>query len=178
MPLPPPGIAYHACLPEPFVDPVVHVPVDPERGLVARNHRIEVGCEPRVQTALREPGPDALRARRVVGDDHGREPGRFGLLQLRLDERSVLGVPKRRLDCGEPAVPSAAVPDGSGEIGEPAADLEVGPRLVGDALEQEVGPERCSYESHSVDRDHVRVEQRHAMLETLPGELLACGVDI
>ena len=41
-PVVPPGIAHHARLPESFVHPVVHVPVDPERRLIPRNHRIEV----------------------------------------------------------------------------------------------------------------------------------------
>ena len=58
----PARMAHHACLPEPLVHPVVHVPVHPQRRLVPRNHRIEVGGEPGIQSTALEPGPNAPRA--------------------------------------------------------------------------------------------------------------------
>ena len=70
------------------------------------------------------------------------------------------------------------MPDGPGEIGEALTHLEVSPLLVRDALEQEVGPERCSYESHPIHRDRASVEQRHAMLETLSGEFASRYVNL
>lgn len=78
--------------PELFVDAVVLVPVDPERRLVAHNHRIEVRRKTGVQPTLLEPWPDGLRAGRVVSDDDGREPGLFRLLQFFFDERPLRGV--------------------------------------------------------------------------------------
>ena len=42
------------------------------------------------------------------------------------------------------------------------SDLEVGPRFSGDALEQEIGPERCPDEPHVLHRDVPWVDQRHA----------------
>ena len=95
--------------------------------MIPCNHCIEVRSEPRVQPTALEPGLDAPRARRVMGDDDGREPGPFRLLELRLDERPVLGVAPCGLARGESPLRSPMVPDGACEVRESLSDLEVGP---------------------------------------------------
>ena len=50
--------------------------------------------------------------------------------------------------------------------------------LVGDALEQKVGPQRRADEVHVVDDDRVGVEQGDAVCGALLGELLAGTVDV
>ena len=58
------------------------------------------------------------------------------------------------------------------------SDLEVGPRFSGDALEQEIGPERCPDEPHVLHRDVPWVDQRHAVLEALSGEFASPHLDV
>ena len=53
----------------------------------------------------------------------------------------------------------------------------MGPGLAGDPFEQEVGPERCPDEAYAVDCDGPGVEQRHVVLQALPGELASRDVD-
>ena len=54
----------------------------------------------------------------------------------------------------------------------------MGARLVGDAIEQKVRPQRRADEVNVVDDDRVGVEQRDAEAAALLGELIAGAVDV
>ena len=97
----------------------------------------------------------------VVSDDDGCESARPGALELRLDERPVLGMAPCALGWRESSGWPRVVSNRAREIGEAAPDLEVGPRLSGGAFEAPIGPERRADEADVVDGDRPGVEERH-----------------
>ena len=106
----------------------------------------------------------------IKGDDHRGCAIALGVGELVLDEGALLGVTPDRIVRRESSGPSL-VPDPAVEI-RYAKRRAMGARLVGDAIEQKVRPQRRADEVNVVDDDRVAVEQRDAEAAALLGNLL------
>ena len=69
-------------IPKPFVNRIVHVSVEPERGLVQLDHPFEVGREHGIERVPFERGVEGPGARRVVRYDDRSVANTFRLLEL------------------------------------------------------------------------------------------------
>lgn len=161
--------------PEPLINRIVHVTVDPECGLVPLDQPVQVGGERRVQRIALEPPPDRSPARRVMRDYHHSFTGKLRPCELFLDEVPGGPMPSDRLPRAEVPPP---VSNRAREVRYAPAQPSVCPNLIGLAVEFQIRPQGCPNEAGALDPDRTGVEEVDADFRALLGESRPRVVDL